>query len=174
MKSAFESASAEVGRYRGLTESEVAASREANGRNLLEMPPGKPAWKLFLEKFRDPVIVILIVAALISMFTGAVIESIGILLAVLLATGIAFVNEYRAGKEFDILNRVDDSAPVKAVRNGEFTFVPKKDLVVGDVIFVETGEEVPADATVLESGCNPPALARLRSSAIELFCYGDH
>lgn len=151
MKSAFESASAEVGRYRGLTESEVAASREANGRNLLEMPPGKPAWKLFLEKFRDPVIVILIVAALISMFTGAVIESIGILLAVLLATGIAFVNEYRAGKEFDILNRVDDSAPVKAVRNGEFTFVPKKDLVVGDVIFVETGEEVPADATVLES-----------------------
>ena len=88
MKSAFESASAEVGRYRGLTESEVAASREANGRNLLEMPPGKPAWKLFLEKFRDPVIVILIVAALISMFTGAVIESIGILLAVLLAPSV--------------------------------------------------------------------------------------
>ena len=138
-------------RYRGLTEAEVAASRAAEGANLLELPPGKPAWKLFLEKFQDPVIIILMVAALISIFTGAVMESLGILLAVLLATGIAFLNEYRAGKEFDILNRVDDSTPVKTVRNGGFTFVPKKDLVVGDVIFVETGEEVPADSSVLES-----------------------
>lgn len=94
---------------------------------------------------------ILIAAALISAFTGALIESLGILLAVFLATGIAFLNEYRAGKEFDILNRVDDSTPVKAIRGGRFQFVPKQELVVGDVIFVETGEEIPADSRVLEA-----------------------
>lgn len=141
----------ETCRYQGLTENEVAASRSEHGANLLEPARGKTAWQLFAEKFRDPVIIILISAALISAFTGAVIESIGILLAVFLATGIAFLNEYRAGKEFDILNRVDDSTPVKTIRSGGFVFVPKQDLVVGDVIFVETGEEIPADSKVLES-----------------------
>lgn len=141
----------ETCRYQGLTENEVAASRLEHGTNLLEPARGKTVWQLFSEKFRDPVIVILIAAALISAFTGAVIESIGILLAVFLATGIAFLNEYRAGKEFDILNRVDDSTPVKTIRSGGFAFVPKQELVVGDVIFVETGEEIPADARVLES-----------------------
>lgn len=141
----------ETCRYQGLTENEVAASRLEHGTNLLEPARGKTVWQLFAEKFRDPVIVILIAAALISAFTGAVIESIGILLAVFLATGIAFLNEYRAGKEFDILNRVDDSTPVKTIRSGGFAFVPKQELVVGDVIFVETGEEIPADARVLES-----------------------
>lgn len=141
----------ETCRYQGLTENEVAASRLEHGTNLLEPARGKTVWQLFAEKFRDPVIVILIAAALISAFTGAVIESIGILLAVFLATGIAFLNEYRAGKEFDILNRVDDSTPVKTIRSGGFAFVPKQELVVDDVIFVETGEEIPADARVLES-----------------------
>ncbi len=143
--------STEICRYKGLTESEVAASRNKHGANLLEPPKGKSVWKLFLEKFQDPVIIILIAAALISAFTGAVIESLGILLAVFLATGIAFLNEYKAGKEFDILNKVDDSTPVKAIRDGKFLFVPKQELVVGDIIFVETGEEIPADSKVLES-----------------------
>ena len=107
-------------RYQGLTTKEVIASRAEHGSNNLEPAPGKPVWKLLLEKFRDPVILILIAAALISVFTGAVIESLGILLAVCLSVGIAFLNEYRAGKEFEILNRVEDSEPVKTIRCGRF------------------------------------------------------
>lgn len=138
-------------RHQGLTTEEVIVSRAEHGSNHLKPAPGKPAWKLLLEKFRDPVILILIAAALISVFTGAVIESLGILLAVCLSVGIAFLNEYRAGKEFEILNRVEDSEPVKTIRDGGFGMIPKQDLVVGDVIFVETGEEIPADCKVLES-----------------------
>lgn len=138
-------------KYNGLSDREVLESRNRSGANVLEPPPGKSAWMLFLEKFKDPVICILMAAALISIFSGSVVESLGILIAVFLATGIAFLNEYRAGKEFDILNRVDDTTAVKTIRNGEFVLVPKNELVVGDVIFVETGEEIPADARVLES-----------------------
>lgn len=138
-------------KYRGLNDEEVRKSRIENGANMLEPPQGKSALMLFLEKFKDPVICILMAAALISVFSGKVVESLGILLAVFLATGIAFLNEYRAGKEFDILNKVDDSTPVKTIRGGGFVLVPKNELVVGDIIFVETGEEIPADAKVLET-----------------------
>ena len=137
--------------YPGLTDSEVAASRAEHGINALPEPPRIPAWKLFLEKFKDPIICILLVAAAISALTGGFIEGAGIILAVVLATGIAFLNEFRAGKEFDILNKVDDTLPFKTVRNGELVQIPKKELVVGDVVFLETGEEVPADARVLSA-----------------------
>ncbi len=137
--------------YRGLTPAEVEASRKEFGANLLEPPPHEPAWKLFVEKFKDPVILILILATLISAFTGGIVESIGILIAILLATGIGFLSEYRAGRAFDILNQADDAEPVKTVRDGEFILCPKSELVRGDIIFVETGEEIPADAEVLEA-----------------------
>lgn len=138
-------------KYLGLSAEEVANSRSKNGTNLIQPPPRQSAWLLLMEKFKDPVILILIVAALISIFTGATIESLGILLAIALATGIAFFNEYRAGKEFDLLNQVEESTPIKTIRDGEFELIPKQDLVVGDIIFLETGEEIPADAQVLES-----------------------
>ena len=137
--------------YSGLTDAEVVSSRAAHGANALPEPPRTSAWKLFLEKFRDPIICILLVAAMISALTGGFIEGAGIILAVILATGIAFLNEYRAGREFDILNKVDDTLPFKTVRNGELIQIPKQDLVVGDVVFLETGEEVPADAEVLSA-----------------------
>ena len=138
-------------KYKGLTDAEVKLSREKNGVNLLKKAERTPWWKELLGKFNDPMIRILIVAALISIFTGGWIEGVGIAVAVILAVGIAFLNEFKAGREFDILNQVDDRIPVKTIRNGEFINVPRQDLVCGDIIFVETGEELPADGRILES-----------------------
>lgn len=138
-------------KYKGLTDAEVKLSREKNGVNLLKKAERTPWWKELLGKFNDPMIRILIVAALISIFTGGWIEGVGIAVAVILAVGIAFLNEFKAGREFDILNQVDDQIPVKTIRNGEFINVPRQDLVCGDIIFVETGEELPADGRILES-----------------------
>ena len=137
--------------YTGLNDAEVEASRAKHGVNALPPPQRTSAWKLFFEKFKDPIICILLAAAVISALTGGFIEGAGIILAVILATGIAFLNEYRANKEFDILNKVDDSLPFKAIRNGEFVQIPKQDLVVDDIVFLETGEEVPADSQVLSA-----------------------
>ncbi len=138
-------------RYPGLTAPEVEASRREHGENLLAPPPRIPWYRQLFAKFDDPVIRILIIAALIAMGTGEFVEGGGILIAVLLATGLAFFNEFRAEKEFDILNRVNDDAPVKAVRDGSFQMIPKREVVVGDVLFIELGEELPADGEVLEA-----------------------
>ena len=138
-------------RYPGLTPAEVEASRREHGENLLAPPPRIPWYRQLLAKFDDPVIRILIIAALIAMGTGEFVEGGGILLAVLLATGLAFLNEFKAEKEFDILNKVSDDTPVKAVRGGSFQMIPKRDVVVGDILFVELGEELPADGEVLEA-----------------------
>ncbi len=138
-------------RYTGLTEEEVLKSRLEHGENRMSPPVRHPWWKLLFAKFDDPVIRILIIAALISVCTGEWIEGTGIIIAILLATVLSFLNEFKAEKEFDILNRVSDDVPVKVIRESKFRTVPKWELVVGDVVFVELGEEVPADGTVLEA-----------------------
>ena len=138
-------------RYTGLTEEEVLKSRREFGENRLSPPKRQPWWKLLLAKFDDPVIRILIIAALISIIIGDWLEGTGILLAILLATVLSFLNEFKAEKEFDILNRASDDVPVKVIRNSNFQTIPKLDLVVGDILFVELGEEVPADGAVLEA-----------------------
>ena len=140
--------------YPGLTSDEVAKSRAQYGRNILKPPEREPWWKLFWEKFEDPVIEILCIAAVIAIAVGVVqgdyIEGLGIIVAIFLATTLAFINEYKASKEFDILNQVYDTVPVKVIRDGHFTEVPRQDIVVGDIIYLEQGEEIPADGTVLE------------------------
>ena len=140
--------------YRGLTAEQVKLSRNKYGLNILKSPEKNPWWKLFLEKFEDPVIQILGIAATIAIAIGIVqhnyVEGVGIILAILLATTLAFFNEYQAEKEFDVLNRVVDDLPTKVIRDNFFTTVSRKDLVVGDIIYLEAGEEVPADGIVLE------------------------
>ncbi|ELS04090.1 plasma-membrane calcium-translocating P-type ATPase [Xenococcus sp. PCC 7305] len=140
--------------YQGLTTEEVAKSRAQHGKNVLKPPEREPWWQLFLEKFEDPVIEILCIAAVIAIAVGIVegdyIEGLGIIVAIILATTLAFINEYKASKEFDILNQVYDTVPVKVIRDGRFTTVPRQDIVVGDVIYLEQGEEIPADGNVLE------------------------
>lgn len=138
----------------GPTSAEVEASRAQFGSNVLTPPQREPWWELFLEKFNDPVIRILIIAAIIALaigfFQGDYIEGVGILIAILLATTVAFFNEYKANQEFNILNQVNDEVPVEVLRDGNFTTVPKKDLVVGDYVVIENGQEVPADGELIE------------------------
>ena len=139
----------------GLTDSEVATSRATHGENLITPPPSTPWWKLFLEKFNDPIIRILMIAAAVSIAVGIVeghyYEGIGIVMAILLATGLSFFNEFKAGKEFELLNKVGDENPVKVVRNGKYQSIPKRDVVVGDIVVLDTGEEVPADGNVIQA-----------------------
>ena len=138
-------------KFSGLLSDEVIENRKKYGANIMPPPVREPWWKQLLSKFHDPVIRILIIAALIAICTGELIEGSGIVIAVLLATLLAFFNEFRAEKEFDILNQVNDDIPIKTIRNRQFSTVPRKELVVGDVIFIELGEEFPADGEVLEA-----------------------
>lgn len=139
----------------GLTEQEVLQSREKNGANLLTPPKRPSLLKLYLEKFEDPVVRVLLVAAVFSLIISIVeneyAETIGIIAAILLATGIGFYFEYDANKKFDLLNAVNEETLVKVIRDGRIQEIPRKDVVVGDIIVLETGEEVPADGELIEA-----------------------
>ena len=139
----------------GLTDSEVLQSREKNGINLLTPPKRPSLWKLYLEKFEDPVVRVLLVAAVFSLIISIIeneyAETIGIIAAILLATGIGFFFEYDANKKFDLLNAVNEETLVKVIRNGRVQEVPRKDIVVGDIVILETGEEIPADGELVEA-----------------------
>ena len=139
----------------GLTDDEVRKSRTEHGVNLLTPPKRPSLWKLYLEKFEDPVVRVLLVAAffslIISMVENEYAETIGIIAAILLATGIGFFFEYDANKKFDLLNAVNEETLVKVIRNGRVQEIPRKEVVVGDIIILETGEEIPADGELLEA-----------------------
>ena len=139
----------------GLTDKQVQENRETYGWNLLTPPKRPSMWKLYLEKFNDPVIRILLVAAffslVISIIEGKYAETIGIFFAIFLATGIGFYFEYDANKKFDLLNAVGEETPVTVKRNGKIQEIPRKEVVVGDIVILNTGEEVPADGTLLEA-----------------------
>ena len=142
-------------RFKGLTDQEVLQSRQKYGVNLLTPPKRPSIWKLYLEKFQDPVIKVLLVAAafslLISIIESEYAETIGIFFAIFLATGIGFYFEYDANKKFDLLNAVGEETPVMVIRNGKVHEIPKKDIVVGDVVILNTGDEIPADGVLLEA-----------------------
>ena len=139
----------------GLTDEEVRKSRAEHGVNLMTPPKRPSMWKLYLEKFQDPVVKVLLVAAFFSLVISIVeneyAETIGIIAAILLATGIGFFFEYDANKKFDLLNQVNEETKVKVIRNGHVQEIPRKDVVVGDIVVLETGEEVPADGQLFEA-----------------------
>ncbi len=141
--------------HNGLTDEEVRKSRAEHGVNLLTPPKRPSLWKLYLEKFEDPVVRVLLVAALFSLIISIIeneyAETIGIIAAILLATGIGFFFEYDANKKFDLLNAVNEETLVKVIRNGHVQEIPRKEVVVGDIVALETGEEVPADGELLEA-----------------------
>lgn len=149
--------------YTGLSAQEVEASRKEHGENVLTPPAKKPIWLQFLDKFKDPLIIILILAGVLSIGIsfyeylglghGATVffEPGGIFVAILLATGLSFYFEYQADKEFAILNQVNDDEPVEVIRQSNITEVPRRNIVVGDIVVLNTGEEVPADGELLES-----------------------
>lgn len=141
--------------YKGLTENEVLSSREQHGENILTPPPTTPWYILFLEKFKDPIIVILLVAAVISFAVGIVegsfIESIGIVVAIILATGVSFYMEFSAKKKFESLSKTSDTEAVKVIRDGKVCEISKTELVVGDIVILSTGDEIPADLELTEA-----------------------
>ncbi len=139
----------------GLSAQEVLKNREKYGSNLLTPPKRPSIWKLYLEKFRDPVIQVLLVAAVFSLIISIIeneyAETIGIFFAIFLATGIGFYFEYDANKKFDLLNAVNEDTPVTVIRDNKIHEIPRKDVVVGDIVILNTGEEIPADGTLLEA-----------------------
>lgn len=139
----------------GLTDKQVLENREKYGVNLLTPPKRPSIWKLYFEKFEDPVVRVLLVAAvfslIISIINNEYAETIGIFFAIFLATGIGFFFEYDANKKFDLLNAVNEETLVKVVRNGKVHEIPRKEIVVGDIVILETGEEVPADGELIEA-----------------------
>lgn len=149
--------------YKGLSDQEVLESRAKHGENILTPAKKTPLWKKFLEKFKDPMIIVLLIAGLLSIgisfyeyFSGAkgfsvFFEPVGIFVAVFLATGLAFIFELRADRQFEVLNKVNDDEIVKVIRNGKTVEVAKKEVVVGDVVKLVNGDEVPADGELLES-----------------------
>ena len=149
--------------FTGLSAQEVEASRKEHGENVLTPPAKEPLWLQFLDKFKDPLIIILIIAGLLSIGIafyeyfglghGAAVffEPGGIFVAILLATGLSFYFEYQADKEFAILNQVNDDEPVEVIRQSNTTEVPRRSIVVGDIVVLNTGEEVPADGELLEA-----------------------
>ena len=142
-------------KLQGLSDEEVIRSREQYGENLLTPPERESIWKLYLEKFKDPVIKVLLFAAVLSLGISIIeneyAETIGIIFAILLATGIGFYFEYDAGKKFDLLNAVGEETQVKVIRGGKVHSIPRREVVVGDIVIIENGEEIPADGELLEA-----------------------
>ena len=149
--------------YTGLTAREVALSRSKYGENVLTPPAKAPLWLQFLDKFRDPLIIILLIAGALSILIScyeyfglgdgptAFFEPVGIFVAIMLATGLSFYFEYQADKEFAILNKVNDDEPVEVIRDSNTTLIPRREVVVGDIVIVNTGEEIPADGELIEA-----------------------
>lgn len=147
----------------GLTETEVIKSRQEHGINVLTPTKKKSLFRCFLEKFRDPLIIILLVAGALSICislyeyfcldegTTVFFEPTGIFMAIILATGLAFIFEMKADREFAILNQVNDEEAVRVIRDGNTIEIPKRDVVVGDIVILNTGDEVPADGQLLEA-----------------------
>ena len=149
----------------GLTDEQVKQSREQHGRNVLTPPQRTSLWKLYLDKYRDPIIQILLVAAFVSLVLAFIeknfMETIGIFVAVFLATTVGFYFERDAAKKFDVLTALGEEQPVKVRRNGKVMEIPRHDVVVGDVVLIEVGDEVPADGklvTVTDLHINESAL----------------
>ena len=147
---------------KGLTSQQVEMSRERYGANVLTPPAKESMWKLLIEKFNDPLIKVLLVAlalsfgvAIYEINIGAgfktLLEPIGILVAVLLATVVGFLVELNANKKFELLNKVNDEVAVKVIRGGKVRKISRQLLVKGDIVMLETGEEVPADGLLLRS-----------------------
>ena len=139
----------------GLSAAEVLISREEHGQNVLTPPKRPSMWRLYLEKYEDPMVRILLVAAVVSLILAFVkhdfMETVGIIAAVVLATTVGFYFERDAARKFDVLTQLGEEQPVKVIRDGRVMEIPRRDVVVGDIVMVETGDEIPADGKLLEA-----------------------
>lgn len=150
-------------KYQGLNTKQVEESRAKHGFNILTPPKKESMFHQFMDKFKDSIIQILLIALALSIGVAVyqyvttdegvsvLFEPLGIFVAIMLATCVGFVFELNANKKFDILNQVNDEETVKVVRNGNVTLVQRREIVVGDIVVVETGDEIPADGVLLDA-----------------------
>lgn len=152
---AMNTSSSENVNLQGLGDAQVEASRSQHGENVLTPPRRTSYWKLYLDKYRDPIIQILLVAALVSLLLAFIerdiMETLGIILAVVIATTVGFYFECDAARRFNVLTAMNEDQRVKVRRNGRVTEVKRREIVVGDIILVEVGDEIPADAQLVEA-----------------------
>lgn len=152
---AMNTSSSENVNLQGLGDAQVEASRSQHGENVLTPPRRTSYWKLYLDKYRDPIIQILLVAALVSLLLAFIerdfMETLGIILAVVIATTVGFYFECDAARRFNVLTAMNEDQRVKVRRNGRVTEVKRREVVVGDIILVEVGDEIPADAQLVEA-----------------------
>ena len=141
--------------HTGLTDEQVVANRVKFGKNILTPPPTTSLWKLYLDKYRDPIVQVLLVAATFSLALAFVeqnfVETIGIFVAIFFATSVGFYFECDAARKFNILNALDEESLVKVRRNGCVAEIPRKDVVVGDLVVIEVGDEIPADGKLVKA-----------------------
>ena len=139
----------------GLTDAQVVESRLKYGDNVLTPPKRVSLWKLYIEKYRDPIIQILLIAVAVSLILAFIendfMETIGIILAVFIATTVGFYFEMDAAKKFKLLTAINEDQPVKVRRNGKVIEIPRHDVVVGDIVLIEVGDEIPADGELIKA-----------------------
>ncbi len=139
----------------GLSAAEVLASRQQYGENVLTPPKRQSMWRLYLEKYEDPMVRILLVAAVVSLVLAFIkqdfVETLGIIIAIILATTVGFYFERDAARKFDVLTQMGEEQPVKVLRDGHIQEIPRREVVVGDIVIIETGDEVPADGELYEA-----------------------
>lgn len=134
----------------GLTSQQAKQNQERYGKNKLAEKKKKPIWLIFLEQFKDFLVIILIIAAIVSAITGELESTIVILFVITMNAILGTVQTVKAEKSLDNLKSL--SAPhAKVLRDGTTVLLPAEELVVGDVVLLEAGDQVPADARVLES-----------------------
>ena len=138
----------------GLTDTQVAEARREHGWNILTPPKKQSLWRLYFEKYNDPIIRILLLAAAISLALavaeGQYVETVGIFIAIFLATTVGFLFEMDAAKKFDVLTQLNEEQKVKVMRNGAVQLIPRREIVVGDTVIIETGDEIPADGILMQ------------------------
>ncbi|MEK4996264.1 cation-translocating P-type ATPase [Paenibacillus sp. FSL H7-0918] len=134
----------------GLTSAEVDKRLKDYGFNELKGKKKDPVWKLFLENFKDPMVVVLLIAAIVQIVMGQVMESLIIFLVLILNAVISVIQTRKAESSLDALQQM--SAPeAKVLRDGELKTVPARELVRGDIVWLEAGDFVPADGRIIES-----------------------
>ena len=149
--------------YYGLTPEQVEKNIAEYGLNILTPVRKESSMIKLLRKFKDPLIIILLIAGLLSIaisffeyfhlhqHPSVFFEPIGIFMAIILATGLSFVFEQKADREFELLNKVNDDEPVIVIRNGNYTTISRKNVTIDDIVVLTTGDEIPADGKLLES-----------------------
>lgn len=134
----------------GLSSSEAEKRLKEQGFNELKEGSKVPLWKMFLDSFKDPLVIILLIAAIVQVFLGEWVESLIIFLVVILNSILGVTQTRKAESSLNSLKKLS-SPNAKVLRDGNKVTLPVRELVVGDVVFLEAGDYIPADGRLIEA-----------------------